>query len=88
MSALSLQASNAATTLPWPCFQIAMMSDDDNRISLVDDFDCDTPTPLMTEALRCNSRSDARRHKWPMSNVNPKARGQLLFVATAAAKSW
>jgi hypothetical protein len=68
--------------------QIAMMSDDDNRISLVDDFDCDTRTPLMTEALRCNSRSDARRPEWPMSNVSPKAFGQLLLVATAAAKSW
>jgi hypothetical protein len=41
----------------------------------------------MTETVRCNSRSAARRPEWPMSNVSPKAYGQLLFVATAAAKS-
>jgi hypothetical protein len=37
----------------------------------------------MTETVRCNSRSDARRPGWPMSNVSLNAYGQLLFVATA-----
>jgi hypothetical protein len=38
-----MSALSPATTLPWPCFQIAMMSDDDNRILLVDDLACNSP---------------------------------------------